>query len=412
LQIIGTAVNGSVTGESTLIGKQNDVITWIITARPISSAYNFILPTDITLSGNISLSVINPTSLTSEGNIVFRVSYTVGSSDSIQTINVGGVGAVLANLPALLTINTDDAVTFSDLTPASQVFNNAGTGQAQFTLLAEDGYYIDPSNVTLDTSGISSFNPVLPPATTRATAPLPAVANNQDNAVYTYDLTVPALPASGTVDVTGTATPKTNLSWSTPSTIQYATFQEPVSGIYKVSPFDTTNITATVTYENIPSTHTMTPTSATFAVTNGSAGGAAVASTTGTAINAGTNFSAVYSITLTSPTVDIGAITTVSGGPVAAFITAFSPSPFDNTGLPAQTISGTSNVSTELIPSDSWILIDGVNATTQLNPETSFNVSLQANSTGAQRSGTISINNTNARVTGLSPATLIITQFA
>ena len=320
LQIIGTAVNGSVTGESTLIGKQNDVITWIITARPISSAYNFILPTDITLSGNTSLSVINPTSLTSEGNIVFRVSYTVGSADSIQTINVGGVGAVLANLPALLTINTDDAVTFSDLTPASQVFNNAGTDQAQFTLLAEDGYYIDPSNVTLDTSGISSFNPVLPPVVTRATAPLPAIANNKDNAVYTYDLTVPALPASGTVDVTGTATAKTNLSWTIPTVnMTNAVFSSPYAGtIYKVSPFDESNITATVTYTGIPSTKTMTPTSATFAITNGSAGGAAVASTTNAAIDAGTNFSAVYSIVLTSPSVDIGAITTVTGGPVDA----------------------------------------------------------------------------------------------
>ena len=414
LQIIGTAVNGSVTGESTLIGKQNDVITWIITARPISSAYNFILPTDITLSGNTSLSVINPTSLTSEGNIVFRVSYTVGSADSIQTINVGGVGAVLANLPALLTINTDDAVTFSDLTPASQVFNNAGTDQAQFTLLAEDGYYIDPSNVTLDTSGISSFNPVLPAVVTRATAPLPAIANNKDNAVYTYDLTVPALPASGTVDVTGTATAKTNLSWTIPTVnMTNAVFSSPYPGtIYKVSPFDESNITATVTYTGIPSTKTMTPTSATFAITNGSAGGAAVASTTNAAIDAGTNFSAVYSIVLTSPSVDIGAITTVTGGPVDAQVGSIGLQPFNATGSSPVTVSTLSNVSTQLVPSDSWILINGSNATVDLTAEESFTVSVSDNSTGATRNGSISVTNTNPRVTGLTPGSITISQNA
>ena len=413
LQIVGTAVNGSITGENTIIAKQNDVITWIITATPISSAYKFVSPGDITLSGNVNLNVINPTGLTNEGNIVFRVSHTVGSSDSIQTLNVGGVGAVLANLPALLTINTTDAVTFSDLTPASQVFNTAGSDNAIFTLLSQDGYYIDPSNITVDVSGISAFNPGSP-TTARITAPSPALSNNKDNLQYSYPLTVPALAASGTIAVSGTATAKTNLAWTgtVPSTITYATFQEPVSGIYKVSPFDTTNITATVTYTNIPSTHTMTPTSATFAVTNGSAGGAAVASTTGAAINAGTNFNAVYSITLTSPNVDIGAITTVSGGPVPAVINAFSPSPFDNTGLPAELISNISNVSTELNPSDSWILINGSSAITQLNPETNFEVSLEANNTGAQRSGIITVTNTNARITGLNPVSLIITQFA
>ena len=414
LQIIGTAVNGSVTGESTLIGKQNDVITWIITAKPISSAYNFISPTDITLSGNTSLSVINPISLTSEGNIVFRVSYTVGSADSIQTINVGGVGAVLANLPALLTINTDDAVTFSDLTPASQVFNNAGTDQAQFTLLAEDGYYIDPSNVTLDTSGISSFNPVLPAVVTRATAPLPAIANNKDNAVYTYDLTVPALPASGTVDVTGTATAKTNLSWTIPTVnMTNAVFSSPYPGtIYKVSPFDESNITATVTYTGIPSTKTMTPTSATFAITNGSAGGAAVASTTNAAIDAGTNFSAVYSIVLTSPSVDIGAITTVTGGPVDAQVGSIGLQPFNATGSSPVTVPTLSNVSTQLVPSDSWILINGSNATVDLTAEESFTVSVSDNSTGATRNGSISVTNTNPRVTGLTPGSITISQNA
>ena len=415
LQIIGTATNGSVTGESTLVGKQNDVITWIITARPISSAYNFVSQTDITLSGNASLNVINPTGLTYEGNIVFRVSYTVGSSDSIQTLNVGGVGAVLANLPALLTINTTDAVTFSDLTPASQVFNNAGIFTAAFTLLAEDGYYIDPANVVVDVSGVSSFNPGAR-TIERATAPSPATANNKDNALYSYPITVPALPASGTVDVTGTATIKTLLSWSIPTVnMTYAVFNAPLSGTYKISPFDTTNITATVSYSAIPANMTMTPSSATFVINNGAVSGSpVVASTTSSSIDAGSSFSAVYSITLTSPSVaGIGAVTTVTGGPVLASINNIIPITFDNTGLPSQNIASPSNVDTRLTASDSWILINGVNAVTDLTPDNNFGVSLSANSTGLQRTGTIVISNTNSRISPALPdITLSITQNA
>ena len=89
------------------------------------------------------------------------------------------------------------------------------------------------------------------------------------------------------------------------------------------------------------------------------------------------------------------------------------PITFDNTGLPAQTVASPSNVSTELTASDSWILIDGVNIVTALNPDTGFDVSLEANSTGVQRTGTITVSNTNTRISpALSDTTLTITQNA
>ena len=225
---------------------------------------------------------------------------------------------------------------------------------------------------------------------------------------------MPALPASGTVDVTGTATAKTNLSWTIPTVnMTNAVFSSPYPGtIYKVSPFDESNITATVTYTGIPSTKTMTPTSATFAITNGSAGGAAVASTTNAAIDAGTNFSAVYSIVLTSPSVDIGAITTVTGGPVDAQVGSIGLQPFNATGSSPVTVPTLSNVSTQLVPSDSWILINGSNATVDLTAEESFTVSVSDNSTGATRNGSISVTNTNPRVTGLTPGSITISQNA
>ena len=414
LQIIGTAVNGSLTGESTLIGKQGDVVQWIITATPISLAYKFLTPGDITLGGNSSLTVTNPSSLTAEGNIVFRVAYTIGSVDSIQTLTVGGVGAILASTPALLTININDAVANATPTPASKVFNIVGVQTYAFTLLSDADYYIDPANIVVDISGISSFNPTAA-SISRVTAASPAVANNQDNAKYSYDLTVPSTASSGTVAVSGVATLKTLLSWSIPTVnMTYAVFSAPYVGTYKISPFDTTNITATVSYSAIPANMTMTPTSATFVVTNGAvAGSPVVASVTNTAIDAGTSFSAVYSIVLTSPsTPGIGAITTVTGGPEVAFINQFSPTPFDNTGLPAQSINGLSNVSVELIADQSWILMNGSNNDLNLNPLTDFTISLEANNTGAQRIASISVTNTNTRITGLTPKTLTIIQNA
>ena len=415
LQIIGTAVNGSLTGESTLIGKQGDVVQWIITATPISLAYKFLTSGDITLGGNSSLTVTNPTGLTTEGNIVFRVAYTIGSADSIQTLTVGGVGAILANTPALLTININDAVANATPTPASKVFNIAGLQTYAFTLLSDADYYIDPANIVVDVSGIASFNPTAA-SITRVTAASPAVANNQDNAKYSYDLTVPSTASSGTVAVSGVATLKTLLSWSIPTVnMTYAVFSAPYVGTYKISPFDTTNITATVSYSAIPANMTMTPTSATFVITNGAvAGSPVVASVTNTSIDAGTSFSAVYSIVLVSPSAaGIGAITTVTGGPVLAVVNNMIPITFDNTGLPAQTVASPSNVSTELTASHSWILIGGVNAVTALNPDTSFDVSLEANSTGVQRTGTITVSNTNTRISpALSNTTLTITQNA
>ena len=415
LQIIGTAVNGSLTGESTLIGKQGDVVQWIITATPISLAYKFLTPGDITLGGNSSLTVTNPSGLTAEGNIVFRVAYTIGSVDSIQTLTVGGVGAILASTPALLTININDAVANSNITPASKVFNIVGVQTYAFTLLSDADYYIDPANIVANVSGIAAFNPTAA-SISRVTAASPAVANNQDNAKYEYDLTVPSTASSGTVAVSGVATLKTLLTWNIPSpVIQYASFVAPFNGQEKISPFDTINATAVITYTNIPANMTMTPDSATFVITNGAvAGSPVIASTSVSTISPGTNFSAAYSVTLTSPSAPIiGAITTASGGPVLATLFDMPPVTFDATGLPSQNIASPSNVNTELTPSDSWILIDSASVVTNLSPDVDFTVSTAVNNTGVQRTGSIIVKSTNTRISPALPdKTLTITQNA
>ena len=122
LQIIGTAINASITGEDNICAKEGETISWVITATPISFAYEFTalnneFANEITLSGNNNVTISTPV-LNSDGNIIFQVTYVVGASNTIQQLTVGGTGEVLANLPALLTINNTDEVSFSIVSPA------------------------------------------------------------------------------------------------------------------------------------------------------------------------------------------------------------------------------------------------------------------------------------------------------
>ena len=146
----------------------------------------------------------------------------VGNSNTIQQLTVGGTGAVLANLPALLTVNATDAVALANVSPASQIFNTAGSANVVFTVLADADYYIDPANITIDTSGLSSFNPGSP-TNTRVTAASPAVSGNLDNVQYSVPLTVPATAASGVVGVgvsgVSTAIAKTNSCFTCPANL-------------------------------------------------------------------------------------------------------------------------------------------------------------------------------------------------
>ena len=425
LQITGIAINSSITGEANICAKEGESISWIITATPISFAYEFITAGDITLSGNNNVTVSAPI-LNSDGNIVFQITYTVGSSNTIQQLTVGGTGAVLANLPALLTINTTDAVALSTITPASQIFNTAGAYNVEFTLLSNADYYIDPATITVDTSGITSFSPTLPPTETRIAAASPAVSGNLDNVKYTIPLVVPSIAASGIVAVgTGseTAIAKTDLTWITPSAT-YMAFTTPHTSPYKVSKFDTTNVTATYTYTGIPATDTMTPSSITFAITETNGAGISIPSTTGSNIDAGsssTPFNGEFTVQLTTPTTDINAFTTITGtggGVVAAALGNYLSQPiFPATPGADRTVTTTSNVNVKLTISDTWILINGA-SWNELNlpVETGFTINTTTNSTGVQRQGTITISNQNTRIvpngagTPVEDKQIIITQ--
>ena len=212
-----------------------------------------------------------------------------------------------------------------------------------------------------------------------------------------------------------TAIAKTNLTWITPAATTYMTFAAPHAGTYKVSKFDTTNISATYTYSGIPADKTMTPSSVSFAITETNGAGASIPSTTGAAIDAGsstTPFNGVFTVQLTSPTTDINAFTTITGGVVTAAIGAYAPpTPFPATPGSNVVISTTSNVDVELTRSDSWILIDGAAADKTLPVDTGFEINTTANTSGVQRQGTITVTNLNTRISpALTPVQITIIQ--
>ena len=159
-----------------------------------------------------------------------QIQHTTGSSNTIQTLNITGTGASLAFTVALLTVNTIDAIAFSALTPASQIFNNAGSNSIVFSTAAFTNYYIDNANITINTSNMPASTSVGSPTNVR----------NGDNLTYTIPVTVPTSATAGIITVGGTATLKPQLTWATvPAPGVLATPSGTLAGTaYYISPFD------------------------------------------------------------------------------------------------------------------------------------------------------------------------------
>ena len=160
----------------------------------LSSQFKFNNVNDIVLTpaAGSNLTVNNPTAIT-DGKLVFLIQHTTGSSNTIQTLNITGTGASLAFTVALLTVNTIDTIAFSAFTPASQIFNSAGSNSIVFSTAAFTNYYIDNANVTINTSN-------MPASTSVGT---PTNARNGDNLTYTIPVTVPTSATAGIITVGG-----------------------------------------------------------------------------------------------------------------------------------------------------------------------------------------------------------------
>ena len=203
LQLSGAAPNSIFDGANTVTAKPTVNVTWAIFVSPLSSQFKFNAVNDVVLTpaAGSNLTVNNPTAIT-DGKLVFLIQHTTGSSNTIQTLNITGTGASLAFTVALLTVNTIDTIAFSALTPASQVFNNAGSNNIVFSTAAFSNYYVDNANITINTSNMPASTSVGSPTNVR----------NGDNLTYTIPVTVPTSATAGIITVGGTATLKPQLN--------------------------------------------------------------------------------------------------------------------------------------------------------------------------------------------------------
>ena len=403
LQLSGAAANSTFSGANTVVAKENESITWAIFVSPLNSQYQFTNVNDVVLTQatGSTLTVTSPSAIT-DGNLVFLIQHIVGNQNSTQTLNITGNGASLAFTVALLTVNTTDAIALATLSPASQVFNTAGSNQIQFTTGVQNGYYIDPANITIDTSGMPAATNIGSPTTARS-------GNPPDNVQYTIPVTVPATATAGTISATGTATIKPELTWAAIALPGSLVVPSPHSvGVpYAISPYDaSTERLSTITYT---CTATEVLLSDAYAITYNASG----AVTQAYGDNELQYGRLVFSIQLPMITSNTTATATISGaGAVTATMGTPSIATIPQAGTD-QTIASTWNVNIKVTPGTAtWVKLNGnVGTVATVNQGATFTLGAETNNTGSARSGTIEIETTNTRIVpALAKQTITINQ--
>ena len=404
LQLSGTADNSTFTGTDTFIGKTGDIAQWVIFVEPISSAYQFTAANDVTLTpaSGSTLTVTSPTGITNGNQLVFLVSHTVGSTNSIQTLTVGGSGASLAFTVALLTVNIFDTVSNAAITPAVNTFTTAGNNNITFATVVENGYYIDDttSNMVIGTTGMPSTTEPVGGFVTTPT-------RNNENLNYSITCIVPSTATSGNITATGTAIVKPTLTWGALTGTTggvLATQSGTTRGTaYDTYPYDAeARRTATITWTVTNDTKVLFLDS--YAVTS------SVGSTT---INkALSNQDGILTATIVLPAISANTIATTTLNPTtnteetAALGTLPSnPPTFATTGATplvlGDDVAEKSNVDITVSPlsGQSWVLINSAAGSAAVEPNGQFTISAEDNTTGSSRSATVTVSCANTRIT-------------
>ena len=422
LQLSGAAPQSIFNGANTSIATSGSNISWAIFVSPLNSQYAFDNINNVTLTQatGSNLSVTNPPSIT-DGQLVFLIEHTVGSNNSVQTLNIGGDGAGLAFTIALLTVNIIDTVSNSIVTPASRIFTTAGGNEVEFSTAVQDNYYVNDADITVSVAGMpASTNPGTIAFERSGTGTCSAC---EDNLTYTIPITVPLIATAGTVTLNGLATIKYTLQLNqgnvvapTGGTVQYAMPVQTngdtttVGSAFYNSPFDAASTrTAVITYTCatteilVDNSYVISgfPTGTTPTEVLGNEGGNLVITRVIPILTANTTVNPVVDSTVGAATATLGSTATIQL----------------NANGDIQNISSTWNVSGSVAPgaNSSWLFLNSsFGATIPLTPGVSFTVSGQVNTTGAIRATSIILETTNNRVTGsaVAPKTIIVNQDA
>ena len=407
LQLSGSAPNSTFNGARTIIAKENEGITWAIFVEPLSSQFKFDNINNITLTpgSGSTLSVTNPQSITNDNQLVFFVSHTVGSANSVQTLNVAGDGAGLAFTVALLTVNAIDTVAFSAITPASQIFNNAGSNNVVFSTAAFTNYYVDPSDITVNVSG-------MPSSTNPGTL---TNARNGDNVVYTLPVTVPTQATAGTITINGSATLKPTLTWAALTGSSGGVLNTPanttIGNPYYISPFDNaTERLATIVFT--------AGTNEVFSLSSFNVvydvAGSSITKQLGTGTGGSNPMDGVLTATIQLPVItsNTTATATITGsGAVAATLGSIPSTISLNQNGDSVNIPGNWNVEIQVQPTqgNTWVEFNNNNGTAVVDANTAFFIGASANSTGSSRTVVANITNRNTRVLTSPDVTKTIT---
>tara|TARA_R100001510_G_scaffold23489_1_gene20645 strand:- start:639 stop:5048 length:4410 start_codon:yes stop_codon:yes gene_type:complete len=150
--------NTLITGERVAKAKQGETVTWAIFVEPKNADFKFNSVSDVTLtySGSQTVNITNPTVIV-DGKLVFNISYTVGTSNQIIELAVGGTGASLAFTVALLSISVGDSVSDASVSPTLVELSSGATSQ-DIVIAPTNTHFINPYNIVVGTSSLSSLN--------------------------------------------------------------------------------------------------------------------------------------------------------------------------------------------------------------------------------------------------------------
>ena len=411
LQLAGAAANSTFQGPNTITAQTGETVTWVIFVQPASSQFKFTspipAPPEITLlqaSGSV-LTVTQPTAVT-DGRLVFLVTHTVGSANSIQTLDITGTGAVLAFTVALLTVNTIDSIAFAAITPASQIFNTAGGNTVIIQTATVTGYYVENANIAINITGMpASSNP--------GTITFVRSADGND-LIYSLPVTVTNIAASGAITVSGAATQSPLLTWATiasPGVLTVPSGQT-VGVAYPVSPYSISSLRlATILYTCNQNTEILLLNS--YIATYNLAG------TVVTPVLNSTAGQLTLNVQLGTVTSDITATGTITGvGPQVAALGAVPATQSLVAAGTSVSIPGTWNVQILANPNFGWVTVNGTagGGLSVVESLTAFLLGAEINTTGVARTATLTIVCNNSRIQGgsspLSNKVITITQAA
>ena len=403
LQLSGAAPQSIFNGANTVTSAENTGISWAIFVTPLNSQYAFddISNVILTQASGSSLTITNPSAIT-DGKLVFLVQHTVGSSNSIQTLNISGTGAELAFTVALLTVNIQETVSNSSITPASLTFTSAGTGiPIQFSTAVSNNYYIESSDLTVSTAAM--------PASTLPQAEI--FGRSGDNVTVEIPITVPTSATAGIVTVNGAATIKPTLTWEQGNVngVMVLPGNVATGTVYYTGPYDaastrTSVITYTCTVTEVLSLNSF---NVAYGLGESTSKNNILLTSSGFGTLTITNILPILASNTTATPVQSG-----SGAQTAVLRNGgnFSES-INIAGDFVTIISNGGNVTAKVQPLDSWVLLNGqANATIVLAPGDSFTLGATANGTGAPRVGGATLICTNTRITPLTDIDITINQ--